>query len=78
MIEEPGRRTIVRDGNTTIIRYDDNERFRRWGAPRFEQRGHEHYAYIVRPGGIRSSTSPMPTAVCCAVSRRGPTAGRSS
>jgi outer membrane protein OmpA-like peptidoglycan-associated protein len=53
VIEEPGRRTIVRDGNTTIIRYDDNERFRRWGAPRFEQRGHEHYAYITRPGGYQ-------------------------
>ena len=53
VIEEPGRRTIVREGNTTIIRYDDNERFRRWGAPRFEQRGHEHYAYIARPGGYQ-------------------------
>jgi outer membrane protein OmpA-like peptidoglycan-associated protein len=53
VIEEPGRRTIVRDGNTTIIRYDDNERFRRWGAPRFERRGHEHYAYITRPGGYQ-------------------------
>ena len=53
VIEEPGRRVIVREGNTTIIRYDDNERFRRWGAPRFEQRGGEHYAYIVRPGGYQ-------------------------
>jgi outer membrane protein OmpA-like peptidoglycan-associated protein len=53
VIEEPGRRIIVREGNTTIIRNDDNERFRRWGAPRFEQRGHEHYAYIARPGGYQ-------------------------
>ncbi len=53
MIEEPGRRIIVREGNTTIIRNDDNERFRRWGAPRFEQRGHEHHAYIARPGGYQ-------------------------
>ena len=43
----------MREGNTTIIRNDDNERFRRWGAPRFEQRGHEHYAYIARPGGYQ-------------------------
>ncbi|MFL6797369.1 MAG: OmpA family protein [Xanthobacteraceae bacterium] len=51
VIEEPGRRFIVRDGGTTIIRHDETERFQRWGAPRVEQRGAEHYAYISRPGG---------------------------
>ena len=51
VIEEPGRRFIVRENGRAFIQHDENERFRRWGAPRIEQRGHEHYSYIARPGG---------------------------
>jgi outer membrane protein OmpA-like peptidoglycan-associated protein len=53
VIEEPGRRFIVREGTTTIIRHDENERFRLWGAPRMERRGAEQFAYIARPGGYQ-------------------------
>jgi OmpA-OmpF porin, OOP family len=53
VIEEPGRRIIVRDSGRVFIRQDDTERFRRWGAPRMEQRGAEQFAYISRPGGYQ-------------------------
>jgi outer membrane protein OmpA-like peptidoglycan-associated protein len=56
VIEEPGRRFIVRENGRAFIRHDENERFRRWGAPRIEQRGHEHYSYISRPGGYHIVT----------------------
>jgi len=41
----------VKDGNRTIIRADENERFRRGGAGRVEQRGNETYNIVRRPGG---------------------------
>jgi outer membrane protein OmpA-like peptidoglycan-associated protein len=56
VIEEPGKRFIVRENGRAFIRHDENERFRRWGAPRVEQRGAEHYSYISRPGGYHVIT----------------------
>ncbi len=56
MIEEPGRRFIVRENGRAFIRHDETERFRRWGAPRMEQRGGESFAYIARPGGYQIVT----------------------
>src|SRR5712691_7699094 len=55
VIEEPGRRTIVREGNLTIIRHDETERFRLLGGgpPRLERRGAEQFTYIGRPGGVQ-------------------------
>jgi outer membrane protein OmpA-like peptidoglycan-associated protein len=55
VIEEPGRRLIVREGTTTIIRHDESERFRLLGGgpPRLERRGAEQFAYIARPGGYQ-------------------------
>ena len=51
IIREPDR-TIIREGNRTIIRHDETIRFR-IGAQnvRFERRGNERIAIIVRPGG---------------------------
>jgi outer membrane protein OmpA-like peptidoglycan-associated protein len=56
VIEEPGGRTIVRDGGTVVIRHDDTQRFGRWGAPRIETRGAEQFAYVTRPGGVQIIT----------------------
>jgi len=51
VIREPDR-TIIKEGNRTIIRHDETIRFR-IGAQnvRFERRGNERIAIIVRPGG---------------------------
>ena len=51
IIREPDR-TIIKEGNRTIIRHDESIRFR-IGAQnvRFETRGNERIAIIVRPGG---------------------------
>jgi OmpA-OmpF porin, OOP family len=72
VIEEPGRRIIVREGGTTIIRQDDTERFRRWGAPRVEQRGGEQFAYISRPGGYQIVNVTDPQGRLLRRVRRGP------
>jgi outer membrane protein OmpA-like peptidoglycan-associated protein len=72
VIEEPGRRIIVREGTTTIIRQDDTERFRRWGAPRLEQRGGEQFAYIARPGGYQIINVTDPHGRLIRRVRRGP------
>ena len=58
IIEEPDKRTIVREGNTTIIRHDETERFRRLdrGNTRREKRNGLDISISVRPGGIEIFT----------------------
>jgi outer membrane protein OmpA-like peptidoglycan-associated protein len=55
IIEEPGNRTIIREGNEIIIRHDESERFRRiYGADevRVERRGgNEEVTIVRRPDG---------------------------
>ncbi|WP_244610611.1 OmpA family protein [Microvirga pakistanensis] len=55
IIEEPGNRTIIREGNTVIIRHDESERFRRiYGSDevRVERRaGNEEVTIVRRPDG---------------------------
>jgi len=55
IIEEPGNRTIIRQGNNVIIRHDESERFRRiYGADevRVERRGPgEEVTVVRRPDG---------------------------
>ncbi|MCC6777579.1 MAG: OmpA family protein [Hyphomicrobiales bacterium] len=73
VIEEPGRRFIVRDGGVAFIRHDETERFRRWGGdPRFERRGAEQFAYITRPGGYQIITVTDPNGRLLRRIRRGP------
>ena len=51
IIEEPGDRTIIREGNQVIIRHDDTERFRRTYRDadiRTERRGADEEVTIVR------------------------------
>jgi outer membrane protein OmpA-like peptidoglycan-associated protein len=51
IIEEPGNRTIIREGNQVIIRHDENERFRRSYRDadiRTERRGADEEVTIVR------------------------------
>ena len=44
-------------GGRVFIRHDENERFRHLGgAPRFEDRGRERFAYVGRPGGYQIIT----------------------
>jgi outer membrane protein OmpA-like peptidoglycan-associated protein len=53
IIEEPGRRQIVRDrGGQVFIRHDESERFRFFEGARVERRGSENYTIIRRPGGV--------------------------
>ncbi len=74
VIEEPGRRFIVRDsGGVAFIRHDETERFRRWGGdPRFERRGAEQFAYINRPGGYQIISVTDPEGRLLRRIRRGP------
>jgi outer membrane protein OmpA-like peptidoglycan-associated protein len=55
IIEEPGNRTIIREGNDVIIRHDESDRFRRiYGADdvRVERRGgNEEVTIVRRPDG---------------------------
>jgi outer membrane protein OmpA-like peptidoglycan-associated protein len=53
VIEEPGNRTIIRDGDRMIIRHDENERFRRsYGGANLEQRrDRDREVIIVRQQG---------------------------
>ncbi len=55
IIEEPGNRTIIREGNSVIIRHDEAERFRRIYGPddvRVERRGQgEEVTIFRRPDG---------------------------
>ncbi|MCA0317672.1 MAG: OmpA family protein [Proteobacteria bacterium] len=56
VIYEP-ERTIIRDGEGTFIRHDENARFRQLGGDlRSEQRGNEMYTFYDRPGGVRVIT----------------------
>jgi outer membrane protein OmpA-like peptidoglycan-associated protein len=54
VIEEPGNRQIVRQGNHTFIRNDDGDRFRRF-APNAQvsKRGAETFTVYDRPGGFQ-------------------------
>jgi len=57
VIEEPGRRQIVRErGGQLFIRHDESERFRHFEGARVERRGSENYTIIRRPGGYEVIT----------------------
>jgi outer membrane protein OmpA-like peptidoglycan-associated protein len=57
VIEEPGRRQIVRErGGQIFIRHDDSERFRSFEGARVERRGNENYTILRRPGGVEIIT----------------------
>jgi outer membrane protein OmpA-like peptidoglycan-associated protein len=59
IIEEPGSRTIVREGDRVIIRHDETERFRRSyrdGDFRVERRGDDEITIIRRPDGTEIVT----------------------
>jgi outer membrane protein OmpA-like peptidoglycan-associated protein len=59
IIEEPGNRTIVREGDRVIIRHDETERFRRSygdGNYRVERRGDEDVTIVRRPDGTEVVT----------------------
>jgi outer membrane protein OmpA-like peptidoglycan-associated protein len=59
VIEEPGNRLIVREGNRVVIRHDESDRFRRAyrGADvRVERRGAEEYTVVRQPGGVEIVT----------------------
>jgi outer membrane protein OmpA-like peptidoglycan-associated protein len=54
IIEEPGDRTIIREGDRVIIRHDETERFRRTyrdADVRTERRGEEDVTIVRRPDG---------------------------
>ncbi|WP_229426679.1 OmpA family protein [Microvirga alba] len=54
IIQEPGDRTIIRDGNRLIIRHDETDRFRRsYGGADFrvQQRGANQVTIIRQPNG---------------------------
>ena len=54
IIEEPGGRTIVREGDRVIIRHDEADRFRRsygGAAVRTERRGDNEVTIVRRPNG---------------------------
>ena len=58
IIEEPGNRTIIREGNQVIIRHDETERFRRTYRDadiRTERRGPDD-------GGLRAHRARLPLA----------------
>ncbi len=59
IIQEPGSRTIIREGNRTIIRHDETERLRRvYGSAvvRRERRGADQVTIIRRPNGVEIVT----------------------
>ncbi len=59
VIREPGNRTIIREGNRTIIRHDETERLRRvYGSAmvRRERRGAEEVVIVRRPNGVEIVT----------------------
>src|SRR3984957_9368537 len=51
VIEEPGRRQIIRQGGQAFVRHDENERLFEFGQGRRERRGDGNYAIIDRPDG---------------------------
>jgi outer membrane protein OmpA-like peptidoglycan-associated protein len=59
IIEEPGDRRIIREGNRTVIIHDETDRFRRAyeGADvRTERRGREEITIVRRPNGVEIVT----------------------
>ena len=59
IIEEPGDRRIIREGNRTVIIHDETDRFRRaYGGSdvRTERRGREEVTIVRRPNGIEIVT----------------------
>jgi outer membrane protein OmpA-like peptidoglycan-associated protein len=59
IIEEPGDRRIIREGNRTVIIHDETDRFRRayQGADvRTERRGREEVTIVRRPNGVEIVT----------------------
>lgn len=57
VIQEPDNRVIVKEGNRTIIRADETERFRRLGGDtRREKRNGLDISINIRPGGIEIFT----------------------
>jgi outer membrane protein OmpA-like peptidoglycan-associated protein len=57
VIEEPGRRTIIRENNRVIIRQDPAERLRRFDRnARVERRGNQTVTIVRRPGGVEIIT----------------------
>ncbi len=59
IIEEPGDRRIIREGNRTVIIHDETDRFRRVyeGAEvRTERRGREEVTIVRRPNGVEIVT----------------------
>jgi outer membrane protein OmpA-like peptidoglycan-associated protein len=58
VIEEPGNRTIIRQGNKVVIRHDETERFRRGGRDvKVERRANGHTeTFYMRPDGVRVVT----------------------
>ena len=59
IIEEPGNRRIIREGNRTVIIHDETDRFQRayQGADvRRERRGQEEVTIVRRPNGVEIVT----------------------
>jgi outer membrane protein OmpA-like peptidoglycan-associated protein len=59
IIEEPGNRTIVREGNRVVIRHDETERFRqtyRNAQVRTERRGTEEVTIVRQASGVEIVT----------------------
>ncbi|AWM89082.1 flagellar motor protein MotB [Microvirga sp. 17 mud 1-3] len=59
IIEEPGDRTIIREGDRVIIRHDETDRFRRTYSDadvRQERRGSENVTIVRRPDGTEIVT----------------------
>lgn len=59
IIEEPGNRTIVREGDRVIIRHDETDRFRRsYGDAnvKVERRGGNEVTVVRRPNGVEIVT----------------------
>jgi outer membrane protein OmpA-like peptidoglycan-associated protein len=59
IIEEPGNRTIIREGDRVIIQHDETERFRRTyrdADVRTERRGAEDVTIVRRPDGTEIVT----------------------
>jgi outer membrane protein OmpA-like peptidoglycan-associated protein len=59
VIREPGNRTIIREGNRTVIRHDETDRLRRaYGGAvvRRERRGADEVVILRRPNGIEVVT----------------------
>jgi outer membrane protein OmpA-like peptidoglycan-associated protein len=73
VIVEPGGRSIVREGGRVFIRHDESERFRLLGRDhRVEERGHERFVYVGRPGVVQIINVTGPDGRLLRRVRRGP------